>query len=441
MAKALNMLYTIYKETKRDAKMKDYNLFIDRLAKLISARSVKSKAKDGMPFGEGVNDAFNCFTSICHEMGFQTINYDNYMGEVCVGDGEEIGIIGHLDVVPEGSGWSTDPYTLTYKDGAYYGRGVMDDKAPLLMCLTAIKELLDEGEKFNKKIRLFYGLDEESDWQDIAYFKKNHTFPKYGFSPDGNFPVVYAEKGLNKVTFKLKKFKNFKDVTGGTVFNAVCGRCSVTANFLPDEDELKKFNLSFDGGKIVSVGKSCHGSRPQLGINAIKGLFEYLLYKGEDVKNALDYLFYDKAGLFAIENEQGGVTLSPNIIYEKDDGVYILCDVRVPAPITLKDLMPIFDGFGIEYVAEVHRDPLLVPKDSDFVQTLLKAYNDVLGCESKPASMSGGTFAYVFDQGCAFGPELPGMDSGIHEPDEHVSEKDLKNIYKIYKTTIKNLVQ
>lgn len=35
-------------------------------------------------------------------MGMKTENYDNYIGEIEFGEGEEtLGILGHIDVVPE----------------------------------------------------------------------------------------------------------------------------------------------------------------------------------------------------------------------------------------------------------------------------------------------------------------------------------------------------
>lgn len=421
--------------------MKNFDSFICDLKTLVSCRSVKTAPQAGMPFGIGVKKVFDEFIKIVNRMGFSIVNYDGYFGEIVVGSGEEIGVIGHLDVVPEGIGWKTDPFSLTEIDGTYYGRGILDDKAPILACIYAVKELQDEGVRFNKKIRIFIGLDEESDWQDIDYFTQKHSFPKYGFSPDGNFPVVYAEKGLNKVTFNLPHFKNFKKISGGTVFNAVCGECSVVPKFVPNANELEKFSLLYDGEKIISVGKSCHGSRPRLGINAMKKIFEYMQFKGENVKNLLDYLFYDKAKLFDVINEQGGVTLSPNIVSEDDDGVHIVCDVRVPAPKTLVDLIPIFDSFDIKYKAEVHRSPLYVSKDSVFVKKLLSAYNNATGENAEPVSMGGGTFAYVFEQGCAFGPEFDGMESGIHEANEHASKEELLKIFAVYKSAIKELVE
>ena len=165
------------------------------------------------------------------EMGFETINYDNYAGEVCFGEGQEIGIIGHLDVVPVGEGWQTNPFELVEKDGFLFGRGVLDDKLPMLLVLYALNELKNSGEKTNKRFRLFLGCNEETGWKDLDYLKSKTTMPEYGFSPDGNFPVCYAEKGIYIIKVQIPKLKNFSSLSGGTVINAVCAHA--TAIILP----------------------------------------------------------------------------------------------------------------------------------------------------------------------------------------------------------------
>lgn len=423
--------------------MKDFDAFISDFETLISYPSVKGERVDGAPFGSAVYGAFKFVMDWAEKQGFKTINYDNYIGEIIYGEGEELGVIGHIDVVPAGDGWISDPFTLTRRGDNYYARGVQDDKGPLLLCLYALKELKDSGAPCNKKIRFIVGCDEESGWEDINYFKTKSAFPVHGFSPDGNFPVSYAEKGINKITFTIPKLKNFYDIKGGTVFNAVCGFASVKAREQGIyKDKLKKHNLTVtDDGVIESVGKSCHGSRPELGVNAIKALFEYFLDMGEDVQNVVDYLFNDKAGLTKIETEQGNVSFSPNIVFEDEKGISFLCDCRVPAPIKLEDILPILDTFGIPYVASKKRDALLVDKNGEFVQTLLSAYNAATGEKGEPISQRGGTFAYVFKQGCAFGPEFEGEDSSIHEANEHISVENINRLYDIYKKAIFNLVK
>lgn len=94
----------------------DNKEFLEDLAYLISLKTVQGFG-DNAPFGEENKKALLYFLEKAKKFGFETVNYDNYFGEVIFGSGEEFGIIGHLDVVPEGEGWATDPYTLTVKEG------------------------------------------------------------------------------------------------------------------------------------------------------------------------------------------------------------------------------------------------------------------------------------------------------------------------------------
>ena len=420
--------------------MRDFNQYISHLEKLISYKTVSSPAQDNAPFGKQIADCLNYFLGIAKSFGFKTINYDNYIGEVVFGEGEEIGIIGHLDVVPTGLGWDSDPFALTEKDGVLYGRGVSDDKAPLLSCLYALKELKDSGLKINKKFRLFAGCDEETGWQDIEYLASKTTIPEYGFSPDGNFPLSYAEKGITIARFSMPKLKNFTDIKGGTVINAVCDYAQARPLIKVDENKLSSFGLSLnEEGLIVSKGKAAHGSTPHLGKNAIKPLLEYFLSEGEDVKGALDYLFYDKLKVGELKTEQGHLTFSPNLISEQNGEIIIECDCRVPAPLEEKDFLPLFKQFNLNVKTFEKHPTMMVEKDGEFVQTLLSAYNQVMGENAKPISMGGSTFARAFKKGCSFGPAFKGQVDNIHDANEQVSKKHLLLAYQIYKKAIFDL--
>lgn len=117
-------------------------------------------------------------------------------------------IIGHLDVVPAGSGWSHEPYGGEIADGKMYGRGTLDDKGPVISCLYAMKALKDAGFVPEPTVRLILGLDEESGWKGIKYYFEKEKRPDYGFTPDADFPLINGEKGL--MIFGLaKKFGKF----------------------------------------------------------------------------------------------------------------------------------------------------------------------------------------------------------------------------------------
>ncbi len=424
--------------------MENFQEFLSDLKNLIACKSVLGEAKENAPFGEGVKEALDCFLDIAKRFGFSVQNHQNYLGEITFGgndESEEFGIIGHVDVVPVGTGWDTNPFVLTEKEGKLFGRGIADDKAPLLLCLYAMKALKDEGVVFNKKVRLFVGCDEESGWRDVEYFNKVSRFPKYGFSPDGNFPVIYAEKGMNIITFHLDKLKNFDSLSGGTVVNAVCGYATVKQLTSVDSELLHSFGLSLNkNGEIESIGISCHGSMPEKGKNALAPLFDYFRACGENVDRVCEYLFRDKSSLRKLGNEQGYVTLSPNLIRLTDRGIDLVCDCRTPAPISLEDIKPYLDSFGIKYSAVEKHPPFMVDKNDEFVLALLSAYNERTGENATPQMENGSTFARVFEKGCAFGAEFPDTPSTIHQANENMAISDIKKMYEIYKLAIKNLV-
>ncbi len=414
--------------------------FYKDLDKLISFKTVAAPKEDGYPFGKQNALALEFFLNVAKDLGFETINYDNYAGEVYFGEGQEIGIIGHLDVVPEGDGWQTDPYKLTEKDGYLFGRGVMDDKLPTLLILYALKELKDSGVKINKKFRLFVGCNEETGWQDVEYLKSKTVMPEYGFSPDGNFPPSYAEKGIFLVKVSVPKLKRFSSLCGGTALNAVCAHATAVANDdAIDKPLLEKFGLTINGNLITSVGVAAHGSAPERGKNALKPLFEYFLQTGENVKDVLDYLFYDKGGINKLINEQGATTLSPNILAQDGDKFTIQCDCRLPAPFTIDCLKEIFDRSGLDYTITEKHPPMIVDKNGKFVYALLSAYNSVTGKNEKPVSMSGSTFARAFKFGCAFGMDFCEYDTHIHDANERVKITDIDRAYEIYKNTLFSL--
>lgn len=421
--------------------MKDFPSYLENLKTLISFKSVLGTPQQNAPFGRAIKDTLDFFLSLAKSFGFDVIDYDGYAGEVIFGTGEqEIGIIGHLDVVPTGIGWNSDPFTLTERDGVYYGRGLSDDKTPLLSCLYAMKELKDENFLPNKKIRLILGCDEESGWRDLDYINTKTALPEYGFSPDGNFPLSFAEKGITEVEFSFPKLKNFHSLTGGTVVNAVCDYASAVQTSPIDKALITKHGLTAnENGLIESRGKSAHGSTPELGKNALKPLFEYFLDTGEDVKAVIDYLFLDKAKVGEIKTEQGLVTLSPDLICQKDDKIYITCDCRIPAPLSIDDLMPLFNGFGLTVNTKTRHPAVMVEKDGWFVQTLLGAYNDITGENATPISIGGSTFSRAFRKGCAFGPHFNGHEDNIHDANENVSKEQILRAFDIYKSAIKGL--
>ena len=200
---------------------------------------------------------------------------------VKTGKGDQlIGILGHLDIVPAGEGWSSDPFKMEERDGKLYGRGTMDDKGPTVAGLYAIKYLLESGYELNKRIRLIVGLNEEAGSRGLAHYVEKEGHIDYGFTPDGSFPGIYGEKGHVHGLFSVGDSRII-DIVGGEAPNAVCSKVKAVLEKAVDIDKLKayldenemKYELEeHDNYELTVYGVAAHASTPELGKNAISHL-------------------------------------------------------------------------------------------------------------------------------------------------------------------------
>ena len=414
-----------------------YKLFdrtAESISKIIGFDSAKSAPLKGMPFGKGAADCLDYFLSLARSFGFETVNYDNYAGEVIFGEGEDFAILAHLDVVPAGSGWTHDPFggEIDYANKRIWGRGAMDDKGPAIICLYCMKELKDEGFKPNKRIRLIVGCNEESGWECIKYFKAHSTMPETGFSPDADFPVIYAEKGIMHLKFIFPANGDFSSLVGGDAANMVCDRCTVSAPV--DEGKLKTLKLTAENGLIISRGKSAHGSTPEQGINAIAPILEYL-----GLDEIHKKLFVKRFGLTSLKDETGPLTFSPNVIRGGKNFVTLTCDIRYPATLSRETVLNALEGENYEILSE--QAPLFNDRQCSLIKVLCGVYNEVTGKNMKPIAIGGGTYARALKCGVAFGPEEEGEENVIHQPNEYITFEKIEKCLKIYKLAIERLTK
>lgn len=389
------------------------------ISKIIRINSEEAPSEAGAPFGRGAREALDCFLSLAENMGFETHNVDGYAGEVIFGEGEEFAILAHLDVVPAGSGWSHEPFggEIDYATRRIWGRGAMDDKGPAIITLFAMKALKDEGFKPNRKIKLIVGCNEESGWGCIEYYKKHTHMPDEGISPDADFPVIYAEKGILQLKLKFDADGNF-DIRGGERPNMVCDFC-----------EVKK------GGKAHPFrGKSAHGSTPEQGVNAILPALEFL-----GLSDMKSLLFDDGFGLSEFADETGRLTFSPNVIERDKNDIFVTMDIRYPATVPQKTVLSKIEERGVSYEILHEQAPLYNDKNGKLITTLCSVYNEVTGKNCQPVAIGGGTYARALKNGAAFGPEEDGEENTIHQPDEYITFEKIEKCFKIYKLAIERL--
>ncbi len=410
--------------------MEHFNESIKTLQKWLKIKSVKSEGVAAAPFGEGVKNMLLTALKDAEALGFKTVNYDNYVGEVIFGDGEDIdglAVLCHLDVVPEGDEnlWSHKPYGADIDDGKLYSRGVEDDKGPAAVCLYALKKLKDEGFKPNRKIKLIFGCDEESGWGCIDHYKKVAVMPDEGFSPDGDFPVIYSEKGIYHIKYAFPLSPIVKSVAGGDRVNVV-----------PD-----KAAVEYENGRIVRFsGKTAHGSTPELGDNAVKKAVLNMVQNG--AFNKEDYLnLFENAKLFEdLVDESGALTFSPNVATSENGFIYFDVDVRYPSKTDFSVIESRLKSIG-NYTVSEHKKPLFVDKNSKLVTTLNAIYNKLSGRNESPVTTGGGTYARALKNGVAFGPLPEDAGGRAHMPDEFMTIDELKLCFDVYYRAIKELCE
>lgn len=408
---------------------------VKNLSQLLKFNSAQDDPIEGKPFGDGCAKCLDYFLTLAEYMGFEVTNYDNYVGEVRFGSGEDFAVLAHLDVVPEGSGWHHEPFggEVDRENGKIWGRGAMDDKGPALISLYAMKALKDEGFKPGKTIKLILGCNEETGWACIDHYNEVAKMPDVGISPDANFPVIYAEKGILHVKLQFAaENAPFKGLTGGDRANMVCDLCTAYAPEKPSA--LAELGLEYDGGKVIARGKSAHGSTPEKGVNAIEKMLEYL-----GLTEMKRLLFIDKFGLEKLEDETGRLSFSPNIIEQKDGKIFVTCDIRYPSSYKKEDVLCAFEKVGVPYEILHEQAPLHNDINSPMIQTLCGVYNEVTGQNVKPIAIGGGTYARALKFGAAFGPEEDGEESTIHQADEYITFEKIEKCFKIYKLALERL--
>ena len=436
------------------------------LFELLSVRSILgTDITEETPFGSGPREALDLILSFGERDGYKTKLVENKAGHIEVGQGEELfGILGHVDVVPVvEADWTSHPFKPEIRDGKIFARGSLDDKGPTMAAYYAVKLLDKLGVKWNKRVRVIIGSDEETGFRCVEAYFKHEEQPASGFTPDAMFPLVYAEKARATFDHKLKFViedgnYNYKLVkfNGGQVLNMVIA--SAKAELVGEVSDIKEKFENFlaqekldgevtveDTIKLTLKGKAAHGSTPQYGINGATKLAEFLSTLGLDNngKNFVNYIveklandpFGEKLGIDYSDNEMGEATYNYGILdydLEKKVGI-VSTDCRHPMKF---DLVARLNGVKVDNIdIEVTstKEAHYVPKDDELVTTLMDVYRKHTGDTKNDAFvLGGGTYARCLKKGVAFGLLFPGKEDTMHQANEYLEVEDLLLATAIY---------
>lgn len=455
----------------------NYNKMIDDLKGLIAIPSVKEDAEENMPFGKPCADALKYTLDLCENFGFQTKNIDNYCGWAQIGEGEKlIAILCHLDVVPAGDSWDSDPFTATIKDDELFGRGAIDDKGPAISAIYALNAVKNELTTIPCRVRLIFGCDEESGWGCMERYEQTEEMPHMAFTPDAEYPVIITEKGIAQfeITGSLSEGRYQLYLEGGLRANMVPDKAKAT--IIGDIDLLgkqiadykKTDNLSVykkDENTLIieSQGVGAHGSTPEKGVNAFFELFKFIDYldlknsQGKFVENMLN-IFVDKtngegADLKLSDEISGALSLNLGMCFigknpvftdMLDDTLKIVIDVRYPVTSTINDISSrLQSALPEDWECDVlhSQAPHHVDENSYLVQTLMSVYKDYTNRDDFPLAIGGGTYARTLpNKAVAFGVQFPDKPDKAHQPNESISLSDLKLSTKMFASAIKKLI-
>lgn len=457
--------------------VKDYKEdFLADLFTLLKIDSVRDDdaATDEFPVGPGPAEALAAFLKIGERDGFSTENFDNWAGHIEFGEGEELmGVFGHVDVVPTGNGWDTDPFDPVIKEDRVYARGSSDDKGPTMAAYYAMKIIRDLDLPVSKRIRVIIGTDEESGWGCMDHYLKVAETPDFGFSPDANFPIINGEKGNVTVNlnFEGENGENTRLVSfdAGLRPNMVPQDASAIivtdhpdkmaeqfAEFLENNHVTGEINVEGNEVSISLVGKSAHGASPASGVNGATYLATFLngFDFEKDAKTFLNvsatYLHENHDGQklgIAHEDELMGALTSNFGVFNFEEGVggTIVANMRYPQGTDPETILSQFQGTlkdeNVKCIqAGLGKEPHYVPADDPLVETLLDVYHRQTGLEAHEMIIGGGTYGRLLDRGVAFGAMFPDSVDTMHQANEFMAIDDLMNAMAIYAESIYELL-
>ncbi|WBO88855.1 dipeptidase PepV [Bacillus tropicus] len=436
----------------------------------------EESAKEGAPFGEGVEKALSFMLHKGETEGFTSKNLEGYAGHLEMGQGEElVGILCHVDVVPEGDGWTTPAYSADIRDGKIFARGAIDDKGPTMAAYYAMKIVKELGLPLSKRVRMILGTDEESNWKCVDHYFKNEEMPTIGFAPDADFPIINAEKGISDIqvvqngseekkgTYELVSFESGRRLNMVPDFaEAVVIGEDVNALTVAYEEYLqtaKKIGEAIVEGNTVTLqikGISAHGSTPEKGENAGLLLANFLTTVALDGKGASFVSFAtgtftgdtlgEKAGISYKDDISGPLTVNVGrLSYTKENGGNLGLNVRYPVTTnfeeTIAKLKEYVGTYGFEVADYSNSRPHHVDKDHELIRTLQRVYEEQTGEKAELLAIGGGTYARSLKAGVAFGPLFPGKEELAHQKDEYIEIEDLLKATAIYAQAIYELAK
>lgn len=419
---------------------KERQNYIDDLIEAISIPSVAEPGAGGYTFGTECARMLDWMLEKGKALGLETENDEYYCGSLIYrGSGDrEVAYVGHLDVVPAGTGWTiTEPYKGVYIDGHIVGRGAGDNKCSCIALYYLMKYLKEHDIRLRHSIRILYGCQEESGMTDMPYFVEKHKdhLPEVFFVCDCPFPIHHGEMGRfsGEISTDLTG-TNLVAFEGGSNNGGVPADASLTLSGHTLEQVMealagKDVTVTGNPDGTVSVsakGKSGHPAAAEQGgaVNAIAklsasvsgtGLLEEkadkaLAFLAEAFKDfrgtglgvaCTDFSGFTQVHARSAKLEEGKLTL---VLFSR----YAITVEKEPMFETYKEVC---SAHGFDFAVNTSSDAWFVPLDwkDGLPRKVTEIAIDVLNhpeIDLHPMILPAGTYAPTLPNSLGFGPGI-----------------------------------
>ena len=308
------------------------------------------------------------------------------------GEGEHLCFGGHVDVVPPGDGWESDPFTPTRKNGYIYARGAQDMKSGVAAFVQAAREARD----FAGTLSLLLTSDEEGE----------------------------AKWGTRYALEELEKMDLIPDY-------AIVAEPTCEERF---GDAIKIGRRGSINGVIEKVGLQGHAAYPEKAINPIHKVAQVLPHMaGVDLDEGDEHFAPSK---FVITDIRAGMEVT-NVTPGK---LKMMFNVRNNTKTTLEDVEAFvhryFDGMNYSLRLSQSAKPFVTDPNSKVVRLIDEAIEEVCGIRPKHSTAGGTSDARFFAEHGVKTIEFGVKNDTIHAPNERTSEDEVRGLYEVFKRVI-----
>jgi succinyl-diaminopimelate desuccinylase len=443
----------------------NFSALLNDLSGLIAIPSVRDTAtrQSNAPFGQAIREAFDYLISWAEREGFDVRDHEGYALDISFGEGkQEIAILHHVDVVEAGdlNAWLTPAFEMHQQGDVLFGRGVTDNKGPLVASLYILKMFKALNVKLDKKIRVIIGGAEETTWECVEHYFQHNPQPDYGFSPDGDFPIVNGEKGILYTSLQ-RAFPALNDLGSCQIVSIESerDRTSTCYQLTVSLSGVKAGEVSAMFADFAKVTRTNELYRVELSTpweksrnpHKVDNCMDQFVHQMRHVEGLdsnsrhlialLDAWFADSAegsklGLAHQDDEMGATTCCVSSINLDQHGYNLDFDFRFPKGLTIDQtrtqLHHLSQQYGVTMIEQQYLPLSYLSPESDLIQAMGKAYSEVTKTDAQCFSKGAASYARALDNGVAFGPTFPGDVTCVHQPNERLSLKSLKKAITIY---------